>query len=75
MHNCSNCNGAFDVGVGVNDGLLIRQGEVLVGAICPDCVSGVKTCKVVLKRNDIGRLVYEQYSALEMEKKAFGKSA
>lgn len=75
MHNCSNCNAAFDTGVSTSDGLVIRQGEVVVGAVCPDCVSGVKTCKVVLKRNTIGRLVYEQFSALEMEKKAFGKSA
>ncbi len=77
MHNCSNCNSEFDgnPGVPAEEGLVIRHGEVLVAAICPPCLSGVKTAKLVLKRNDVGRMVYDQYSALEMNQKAFGKTA
>jgi len=74
MRKCNNCESEFGPGVSITDGLVIRQGEVVVGAICPECISGVKTCKVVLKQNEIGRLIYNQYSALEMEQKAFGKS-
>jgi DNA-directed RNA polymerase subunit RPC12/RpoP len=73
MYKCSNCESEFGPGITITDGLVIRQGETVVGAVCPECVYGVKTCKVVLKRNPIGRLVYDPYSALEMEQRAFGK--
>ena len=77
MNTCNNCNGSFGFtdGIPAHDGVVVKHGEITVAAICPECVSGVKTCKLVLTRNEAGRLVYNQYSALEMEKKAFGKSA
>lgn len=75
-HTCSNCSAEFgNATTEVSAGLVVKSGEVTVAALCPDCVSGVKKLKLVLGRNDIGRMEYDQFSVLEMEKKAFGKSA
>ena len=43
-----------------------------VVALCPDCLGGAKTIKLVLKRNIAGQYEYEQFSTLEMENRAFG---
>jgi len=73
---CGNCGAAFphpdQSGV---DGLVVANGSnPMAAAVCPACCQGSQVVKIVLRRNDSGRLCYEQYSALEMTRKAFGKA-
>lgn len=76
LHDCNNCGAQFgNSTTSPSAGLVMKSGEITVAALCPDCVSGVKKLKLVLERNDVGRLQYDQFSAIEMEKKAFGKPA
>ena len=42
--------------------------------LCPSCLRGAKTIKIVLTRNKEGAFEYEQYTAIEMTAKAFGKA-
>lgn len=71
MHACDNCNAPFSV----NDGLEVRQGKQTVAKVCPNCLSGTRVIKLVLKKPDIGEtFAYDQFSALEMAQKAFGKA-
>lgn len=68
---CNNCAVDFSSD---EEGLLVLEARNPVTALCGECLAGVRTCKVVLRRSDDGRFGYEQYSALEMTKKAFGKT-
>jgi hypothetical protein len=72
MNNCSNCQTQF---THVVDSVVVMQGTEVIACLCPECVSGVKKAKVVLVRGADGTFEYEQYAALEMEQKAFGKMA
>ena len=72
MNNCNNCGNTF---THVEDSVVIMQGAKVVAGLCHECVSGVKKAKVVLVRDGEGVFAYDQFNALEMEKKAFGKSA
>lgn len=72
MNKCSNCQTEF---THVADSIVVMQGTEVIAGLCHECVSGVKKAKVVLVRGTDGTFEYEQYAALEMEQKAFGKSA
>ena len=67
MHTCSNCSIEADTPI------VISQGGVIVAALCNHCTDGTKTVKIILKRDDAGVFACEQYAALEMINKAFGK--
>jgi len=79
-HPCSNCGTEFTFlatdSIRVVHGIE-SEGEVAtmpidVVALCPDCLKGAKTLKLVLKRNITGQFEYEQFSVLEMANRAFG---
>lgn len=69
---CNNCSTEF---ASDTEGLLLKEAGTPVTAVCGGCVSGVKKLKLVVTRQSDGTFTYEQYSALEMVKKTFGKSA
>jgi len=82
-HACSNCGSQFDfdqVGsVAVVQGIESDHGadgvqpvSIDIAGLCPDCLEGAKTIKLVLKRNTAGQFAYEQFSVLEMANRAFG---
>jgi hypothetical protein len=71
MYPCSNCGAKLDPTH--NENLVIEHGGAVVTALCPACVTGTKLIKIVLKRKDDGVFECEQYAALEMINKAFGK--
>jgi hypothetical protein len=73
---CSNCGTEFNKNA--KDALMVSQSvevgvPVEAAALCPECLDGAKVIKLVLKRNLAGQFAYEQFSALEMENRAFGK--
>lgn len=68
---CNNCESDFPSG---HEGLVLRAAGVPVAGVCGGCVSGVKKAKLVITLQD-GKFAYDQFSALEMEKKAFEKTA
>ncbi len=45
---------------------------IYIAGLCPECLDGAKTIKLVLKRNIAGQFAYEQFSVLEMQSRAFG---
>ncbi len=68
---CSNCGHAFSPSN--LDGLVVVLGSPgVAAAICPDCSRDTRVVKIVLRRGADGQFAYEQYSALETVKKAFG---
>jgi hypothetical protein len=84
-HACSNCGSEFLIdqldSVAIVQGIESDQGadgvqpmSIDIAALCPDCVEGAKTIKLVLKRNNAGQFAYEQFSVLEMANRAFGTS-
>ena len=78
MSICSNCGTEFLKSD--KDSLLISQSvdvgiPVEAAALCFECLDGAKVIKLVLKRNLAGQFAYEQFSVLEMENRAFGKTA
>jgi hypothetical protein len=73
MLTCNNCKGLFNEET--DKGLVVRHGKVMAAAICPGCVEGVAVAKLVVRRTDTGGFNYEQYAALSMVDKAFGKKA
>lgn len=72
MFSCHNCNTEFEDKN--SDGLVIMHSGRPAAAICPACVSGARVVKLVLRRNDKGAFGYDQYTAIEMVSKAFGKA-
>jgi len=71
MYPCGNCGAEFN---GRHDDcLVIEQGGAPVASLCSSCVGGTKIIKIILKRDDKGVFACEQYAALEMINKAFGK--
>jgi len=70
MNKCGNCAGEFG---DLEEGLIIKQQGKQACAICPACLAGTKVVKVILRRDADGRFAYDQYNALEMQAKAFGK--
>ena len=75
---CSNCGTTFNKST--KDSLSVNQCvevglPIEAAALCPECLDGAKVIKLVLKRNLAGQFAYEQFSVLEMENRAFGKSA
>lgn len=81
-HACSNCGAEFPIDQ--VDSVAIVQGiespadsrtpnvSIDIAGICPECLDGAKTIKLVLKRNITGQFAYEQFSVLEMANRAFG---
>lgn len=71
MNTCDNCTMRFDG----HEGLVMVQKGLKVAELCPACLEGVQVAKLVLKRTGIGTtFVYDQFSPIEMQKKAFGKA-
>jgi len=68
---CNNCGAPLSATPAEN--LFVEHGGKVVTALCPACTTGTKLIKIVLKRNDDGVFACEQYAALEMINKAFGK--
>lgn len=69
-YTCNNCQTGF---TGTEEDCLITwHGSKTATALCPACCRGVKVAKVVLRRDDAGRFSYDQFTALEMQAKAFG---
>lgn len=71
MYTCGNCSTNFDDN---QDALVVTQKGQPVAAICPKCTGGVRVAKLVLRRDAEGQFGYDQYTALEMQSKAFGKA-
>lgn len=69
MHNCDNCKADFDAS---KDGIYTTSRGRVAAAICGDCCAGARLIKLVLRKGDLGGFTYEQYSAIEMVKKAAG---
>lgn len=75
MIRCSNCAQEFNLAS--KDAIDVTVGAVghleTAAALCPGCTEGVNVLKIVLRRRPDGVFEYEQYSALEMQERAFGK--
>ena len=72
---CENCRGEFPIQDvdSLEVGHTINKTRKVMG-LCPSCLRGAKTIKIVLTRNKEGAFEYEQYTAIEMTAKAFGKA-
>lgn len=46
----------------------------VAASLCKACLDGTKVIKIVLRRGPDGTFQYDQFTALEMEAKAFGKA-
>ena len=75
MSTCANCGNTVDPTDADHDIIAIRHGGKPSAYICEECSKGVQVLKVVLRREPDGHFGYDGFAALEMQKKAFGKSA
>jgi len=62
MHNCSNCNTAFDPD---QEGVVVTAKKQMATAICDACMVNARLIKLVVRRGDIGGFAYEQFSVIE----------
>ena len=79
---CSNCGSEFPRNQ--ENSLCMVQGTsdpahspgtvepLYIAGLCPECLDGARTIKLVLKRNIAGQFAYEQFSVLDMANRAFG---
>lgn len=67
MQTCDNCKAPFDE---AQEGVVAKSGATIAAAVCGGCTTGAKKIKLVLTRSDLGGFTYEQYTAIEMIKKA-----
>ncbi len=67
MHKCDNCGSEFDAS---KEGVVASSKGKHAAAVCDGCMSGARLIKLVLRRGDLGGFAYEQYTAIEMAKKA-----
>ena len=66
---CSNCGSGFPQDQ--QGALVVRDGGNLVASVCGNCTEGTLVVKVVLRREAANEeFAYDQYAALEVEKKA-----
>lgn len=70
MYTCGNCGNEFN---DTEDGFVVHHKGTLASAICPTCTDGAKVVKLVMRRGPANHFKYDQYSALEMQGKAFGR--
>lgn len=67
MHTCDNCKVDFEASKG---GVTVSARGLSAAAVCDACMEGARKIKLVLTRKEIGGFTYEQYTAIEMVKKA-----
>lgn len=66
MTKCNNCGDDFDP---KTEGLLTTEAGRIAAAVCGGCCKGVQVAKVVVRRTASG-FNYDQFTALEMSRKA-----
>lgn len=62
MQTCDNCAISFD---STQEGVVVSSKTSAVCGICDACLTNARLIKLVVRRSDVGKFTYEQFSVIE----------